>query len=157
MGNASVRELTIAELVALLATIFTMLGILVGVFKYLIPLLKRLNNLTDDWHGEPARPGVPERKGVMERLGDQDAVLRELQDRLGHTEGDEPLPVQLAAVDRKVQGNSHRIRALEHLLRRHIRESETWVMSVTAKAEKDTDFVVPPWPHLRDDEEDTRD
>jgi hypothetical protein len=155
MGNSTLRELTIIELIALLTTIFTMLGILIGIFRVVIPLARRLSNLTDDWHGERARPGVPERKGVMQRLSDQDEILEELKHRLqGHADGDEPIPAQLAAVDRRVLGNSHRIRAIEHLLRRHIRESEAWVTRVSLKAQAETDFEVPPWPELREDEED---
>ncbi|MDH6116925.1 hypothetical protein ABH930_000344 [Kitasatospora sp. GAS204A] len=32
-------------------------------------ILQRLDEFADDWHGVPARPGVPGHDGVMARLG----------------------------------------------------------------------------------------
>ncbi|MCZ4604762.1 hypothetical protein O3S80_13625 [Streptomyces sp. Lzd4kr] len=33
-----------------------------------VRILRRMDDLADDWTGTPARPGVPERAGVMARL-----------------------------------------------------------------------------------------
>ena len=36
--------------------------------RAVVRILKRMDDLADDWQGVPARPGVPERPGVMARL-----------------------------------------------------------------------------------------
>ena len=42
--------------------------VLAGFGVWLRKLMRRLDNLLEDWNGSPARPGVPRRAGVMERL-----------------------------------------------------------------------------------------
>ncbi|MGW4030736.1 hypothetical protein ACWEFL_15690 [Streptomyces sp. NPDC004838] len=39
------------------------------VLRWIYRMAVRGGQIIDDWHGEPARPGVPARAGVMERLG----------------------------------------------------------------------------------------
>lgn len=39
-----------------------------------------------DWHGEPARPGVPARLGVMPRLAQLEATQQELVARVARVE-----------------------------------------------------------------------
>ena len=55
-------------------------GVLVGFGVWLRKLMRRLDNLLEDWNGVEARPGVPRRPGVMERLerieGDVAVILR---------------------------------------------------------------------------------
>lgn len=48
--------------------IITVIGTLVAVGRWTYRQLKSVECLLEDWHGEPARPGVPGRLGVMERL-----------------------------------------------------------------------------------------
>ncbi len=43
-------------------------GILAGFGVWVRKLMRRLDNLLEDWNGTEARPGVPRRPGVMERL-----------------------------------------------------------------------------------------
>jgi len=147
VGATELRELTVVELVALVATIVTIVGMLIGLFRFVVPLVRKLSDLTDDWQGEAARPGVPERPGVMERLARQDELLEDLTTRLG---GGESIPNQLHALDLKVNANTGRVKAVDRLLRKHIRESEAWIKEVTDSA-KEHDVAVPPWPHIEDD------
>ena len=55
-------------------------GALVAFAVWLRKLMRRLDNLLEDWNGADARPGVPRRPGVMERLerieGDVAVILR---------------------------------------------------------------------------------
>lgn len=55
-------------------------GALAGFGVWLRKLMRRLDNLLEDWNGTEARPGVPRRPGVMERLerieGDVAVILR---------------------------------------------------------------------------------
>lgn len=55
-------------------------GALAGFGMWLRKLMRRLDNLLEDWNGTEARPGVPRRPGVMERLerieGDVAVILR---------------------------------------------------------------------------------
>lgn len=54
----------------LLLTIFSIIGSVAAFIRWLGVRLRSLDNLLDDWNGEPPRPGVPGRPGVMKRLGD---------------------------------------------------------------------------------------
>ena len=64
----------------LLAPLASTVGILTGFGVWLRKLMRRLDNLLEDWNGTDARPGVPRRPGVMERLerieGDVAVILR---------------------------------------------------------------------------------
>jgi hypothetical protein len=44
-------------------------------WRHLRPAWRMLVEMLGDWHGHPARPGVPRQAGVMERL----ALLEELR------------------------------------------------------------------------------
>ena len=158
------RDLTLGQIVTVVAT----LGVVVGLFKKVGPLLRRISNLLDDWNGEHARPGVPERKGVMERLEDQDTVLAKQDEVL--RKQDEVLAALRASVnpllvDHEAIGDRHEILRRLHemtallsdqrddviqvktLLHRHLRESTAWVKAVT-EAASETGFTTPPWPSL---------
>lgn len=52
----------------MLVPLCSTVGVLVGFGVWLRKLMRRLDNLLEDWNGSPARPGVPRRAGVMERL-----------------------------------------------------------------------------------------
>lgn len=52
----------------MLVPLCSTIGILGGFAVWLRKLMRRLDNLLEDWNGSPARPGVPRRAGVMERL-----------------------------------------------------------------------------------------
>lgn len=52
----------------MLVPLCSTVGILAGFAVWLRKLMRRLDNLLEDWNGSPARPGVPRRAGVMERL-----------------------------------------------------------------------------------------
>lgn len=158
------HELTVGQVIAALAT----LGVVVGFFKKVVPLLRRLGNLLDDWNGEPARPGVPERKGVMERLEDQDTVLAKQDEVL--RKQDQVLEAMRTSVhpllvDHEAIGDRHEILRRLHelnalltdqrddvvqvkqLLYKHLRESTAWVSAVE-RATAETGFTTPPWPDM---------
>lgn len=48
--------------------LITILGALIASARWAYRQVCSLQDLLEDWHGEPARPGVPGRLGVMERL-----------------------------------------------------------------------------------------
>lgn len=64
----------------MLVPLASMVGVLAGFGVWLRKLMRRLDNLLEDWNGAEARPGVPRRPGVMERLerieGDVAVILR---------------------------------------------------------------------------------
>ena len=131
-------ELTVGQLLGILATV----GVIVGIVVKINPIMHRLNELLDDWFGEKPRPGVKGRKGVMERLSDQDAAISRIDPIVNPSaEGNHE------EVLRGLADNRHQLRRIERLLVRHIRESKVWVGEVTSKA-KESDFDVPPWPNL---------
>lgn len=64
----------------MLVPLASTVGVLAGFGVWLRKLMRRLDNLLEDWNGTEARPGVPRRPGVMERLerieGDVAVILR---------------------------------------------------------------------------------
>lgn len=54
-----------------------------------VRILRRMDDLADDWQGVAARPGVPERPGVMARLdqieGRVGTIEHELRPNSGHS------------------------------------------------------------------------
>lgn len=59
-----------AWLVAFVALITLVGGIVGWIVRKLLKIFSRTTQFLDDYFGEPSRPGVPERKGVMARLHD---------------------------------------------------------------------------------------
>jgi len=161
-------DLTLGQLLAIIAT----LAVIAGFVRSVNPIMRRMNDMLDDWNGQKARPGHDAEPGVMEHLkmvdgvlADQNVVLIEQNEALSHLRKKvEPL------VDDKAAGNHREVlRRLDHisghnaqcgvhmdrierLLDRHVRESRTWVAAVD-KATKARGFEAPPWPDLPDDDE----
>ena len=155
-------DLTIGQLLAVVAT----LVVIIGIVRSVNPIMHRLNDMLDDWNGEKQRPGVPGRKGVMERLEDQDEVLSNQDEVLSHlrkkveplvddaAEGNhQEVLHKLDEISSSAHVNAHHLTRVEKLLKRHIRESKQWVQEVDEKA-AERDFRVPPWPDLPDEDED---
>ena len=66
-----ITDLTVGQIVAALAT----LGVLVGIIVKMHRPLKQLGQMLTDWHGTPARPGVKAKPGVMARLDQHEERL----------------------------------------------------------------------------------
>ena len=54
--------------IGIVVGLITIAATVVAVGRWPYRQVKSLEGLLEDWHGEPARPGVPGRLGVMERL-----------------------------------------------------------------------------------------
>lgn len=81
------------------------LGLLWAMVRGIRRIVSRVDEIVDDWHGTPGRPGVEGRPGVMERLdgieGRIACVEHELHPNSGQSLRD--------AVDR-VEGHTRRLR-----------------------------------------------
>jgi hypothetical protein len=153
-----ITDLTIGQLLGIIATLI----VIVTLIRTINPIMKRLNNLLDDWFGEPPRPGVPERKGVMQRMEDQDEVLGHLRRRIEPlvdetAEGNhQEVLRKLSEIHESSNANNSRLRTVERLLHRHLRESRSWVQQVD-KAAAEVNFQMPPWPTIVDEEDESSD
>lgn len=54
--------------IGVIVSLITVIGSIIVLVRWAWHQVDALDSLLDDWHGEPARPGVPARLGVMERL-----------------------------------------------------------------------------------------
>ena len=54
--------------IGIVVGIITIVGSVLATGRWVYRQFKSIECLLEDWHGEPARPGVPGRLGVMERL-----------------------------------------------------------------------------------------
>ena len=79
------------------ATVGALIGGLLGIVstaaaawtiivKPLRATLTSIRLLSEDWNGEPSRPGVPGRPGVMVRLEQNDQRLERIEEHLGITD-----------------------------------------------------------------------
>lgn len=66
-------------LMATALTSMTILGVLGGFFLWLRPLVRQVREFSEDWKGEPGRPGVPCRPGMMQRLESVEADLKRVK------------------------------------------------------------------------------
>lgn len=151
-------DLTVGQLLAVMGTVV----VLIGLVRTINPLVKRLNNLMDDWFGQPPRAGVPQRKGVMERLSDQDAAIAVMQKKVEpvvniNTTGNHAEVLEkLNDIQKVAKVNTSHLTKVEKLLHRHIRESQAWLDAVEKKT-KEVDWEMPPWPYLPDPNDDDED
>lgn len=138
-------DITVGQLLAAALTLL----VIIGIARKINPVMRKLNDMTDDWNGEDARPGVPGRKGVMESIADLKSQVEPITDPKAEGNHQEVL-LRLCEINRLVTTNHGDITELRRLLGRHIRESQAWVAAVD-KATAERDFVTPPWPDMPDD------
>lgn len=147
-------DLSVGELVAILGS----LAAIVALIRKFGPLLRRLDDLLDDWFGQKPRPGVPERKGVMQRLSDQDVAIQEVRTLvdpligLDHPGNHNQVLSRLDDLDASAHRVSHRLNRLEHTLLRHMRESREWVTLNHEQAAR-VGYDVPAWPYEAETED----
>lgn len=80
--------LTIGGPIGIAVAVLIVLGY---VWKKLHPVIRKVEQFSEDWFGEPARPGVAARPGVMERIAKLNAELHpnggsSLRDAVDRTE-----------------------------------------------------------------------
>lgn len=85
------KELTLAQLVALLSVVAAVLAAL----KWVFPFIVKVVHFVDDAMGEKARPGVPARPGLLQRMTQieervhaVDEILHELKPNNGSSLAD---------------------------------------------------------------------
>lgn len=135
-------DLTVGQLLAVFASVV----LIIGLIRKVNPVMKKLNDMLDDWNGERARPGVPERKGVMESISDLKTQVEPIVDDKAEGNHQQVLD-RLHEINLLVTTNHGDLKRMRDLLDQHIRESKAWVESVD-KATAEKDFQTPPWPHL---------
>jgi hypothetical protein len=72
---------------ALAGGIVVVVGGVVALIRWLRHHLGGLADFINDWHGEPARPGVQPRPGVMERLAGIENRLTDVEHELKPNSG----------------------------------------------------------------------
>lgn len=144
-----IQAITVGNLVTWIALAFSVWLIL----KRIAPVVKKLADTLDDFHGEPARPGVKRRPGIMERLGDQDKTLGDIaskvdtmtQSHITMITGITELKGRADQNTRGILKGAKRTRRVEIMLLRHIHDSQVWIADLSKNAEM-YNFQVPPWP-----------
>lgn len=144
-----IQAITVGNLVTWLGLAFSVWLIL----KKMAPIVKKLADTLDDFHGEKERPGVPARPGIMERLGNQDKTLGEIagkvetmsQSHITMLSGINELKGRADQNARGITRGARRTRRVEVMLMQHIHDSQIWIADLSRNAEA-YNFKVPPWP-----------
>lgn len=76
------------ETLSILAGLTTFgFGMLLGVLRWLRPLVRGMAYFLECWHGEPARPGRPAQPGIMEQLAAMEAAIRVIEREVTYDDG----------------------------------------------------------------------
>ena len=79
MSYADVAATDIIQWLVILGILVTV-GIRIN--KLVYPVWHKLEQMANDFTGEPERPGVPAKPGIMERIAKLEQLVEELSDKI---------------------------------------------------------------------------
>ena len=77
-----INDIDASFFVSWLIMLFIMVSLTVSIIKLIMPIMRKLEIMLDDFTGEPERPGVPRRKGIMERMESIELRVERMEDRM---------------------------------------------------------------------------
>ena len=79
MSYADVAATDIVQWVVILGVLVTLA---IRLNKLVYPVWHKLEQMANDFAGEPERPGVPAKPGIMERIAKLEQLVAELSDKI---------------------------------------------------------------------------
>ena len=79
MSYADIAATDIVQWVVILGVLVTLA---IRINKLVYPVWHKLEQMANDFAGEPERPGVPAKPGIMERISKLEQLVAELSDKI---------------------------------------------------------------------------
>lgn len=79
MSYADIAANDIVQWVVILGVLVTLA---IRINKLVYPVWHKLEQMANDFAGEPERPGVPAKPGIMERITKLEQLVEELSDKI---------------------------------------------------------------------------
>lgn len=79
MSYVDIAATDIVQWVVILGVLVTLA---IRINKLVYPVWHKLEQMANDFAGEPARPGVPAKPGIMERIAKLEQLVEELSDKI---------------------------------------------------------------------------
>ena len=79
MSYADVAATDIIQWLVILGILVT---VAIRINKLVYPVWHKLEQMANDFAGEPERPGVPAKPGIMERISKLEQLVQELSDKI---------------------------------------------------------------------------
>lgn len=79
MSYVDIAATNIVQWVVILGILGTLA---IRINKLVYPVWHKLEQMANDFAGEPARPGVPAKPGIMERIAKLEQLVAELSDKI---------------------------------------------------------------------------
>ena len=79
MSYADIAATAIVPWLVLLGVLVTLA---IRINKLVYPVWHKLEQMANDFAGEPERPGVPAKPGIMERIAKLEQLVEELSDKI---------------------------------------------------------------------------
>ena len=79
MSYADIAATDIVQWVVILGVLVT---VAIRINKLIYPVWHKLEEMANDFTGEPERPGVPAKPGIMERIAKLEQLVEELSNKI---------------------------------------------------------------------------
>ena len=79
MNYVDIAATDIIQWIAILGVLVT---VAIRINKLIYPVWHKLEQMANDFAGEPERPGVPAKPGIMERISKLEQLVAELSDKI---------------------------------------------------------------------------
>ena len=79
MNYVDITAIDIVQWVVILGILVTLA---IRINKLVYPVWHKLEQMANDFAGEPERPGVPAKPGIMERMAKLEQLVAELSDKI---------------------------------------------------------------------------
>ena len=79
MNYVDITSIDIVQWVVILGILVTLA---IRINKLIYPVWHKLEQMANDFAGEPERPGVPAKPGIMERIEKLEQLVAELSDKI---------------------------------------------------------------------------
>ena len=75
-------DIAVTDIVQWVVILGVLVTLAIRINKLVYPVWHKLEQMANDFAGEPERPGVPAKPGIMERISKLEQLVAELSDKI---------------------------------------------------------------------------